>query len=146
VTGPDIWASYFPLPSIPEIERGTIMRKALLTVTFFMISATAQAAPNLRVAENVQPPAPPVVITTEPSEPAQAVQSKAAEPKTEPTKSAEPAKATEPAKAAEQKPAEPAPVAETEPVQAPKAKPRAASRESAEHKARRIAAQFGVYW
>jgi outer membrane biosynthesis protein TonB len=137
VTGPDIWASYFPLPSIPEINRGIIMRKALLAVTFFMISAAAQAAPNLRVAENVQPPTPPAVITTEPSEPAQPVQSKAAEP----------AKAVEPAKAAEQKPAEPpAPVAETEPAQAPKTKPRAARRETAEHKARRIAAQFGVYW
>jgi outer membrane biosynthesis protein TonB len=121
-----------------RIERGFIMRKPLLAVTLFMISAVAQADPYLRVAQNAQPAPPQVVITTEPAEPTEAVESKAVE-------TVEPAKAPEPARAAEQKPAVPA-VAETKPVQTQKTKPRIARQESAEQKARRIAAHYGIYW
>jgi outer membrane biosynthesis protein TonB len=125
------------------MDREYIMRKPLLAVAFFMISATAQADPYVRFAENDPPPAPPVVITTEPTEPTPAIQPKAVE-----TKTVEPTKAIEPARAAEQKPAQPAPapVAETKPIHTPKANSRVSRRETDEQKARRIAAKYGVYW
>jgi len=121
------------------------MRKALLAIAVLIISSVAaDADPYLRVAENGQPPAPAIVITTEPSgpaqpesktvEPAKEVESKTIAP--EPTKTAaEPEKATEPAA-----------TADTKPAQAQKAKARVSRRESDEQKARRIAAKFGVYW
>jgi hypothetical protein len=141
------------------------MRKPLFAAAVFMISTMAHAGPSLRVAQNDQPAAAPVVITTEPAEPAQAVQSKPAEPAAavQSTTASEPAKATESTKASEtesdkaaaklakaspelSKTADPAPVAEGKPVQTPKAKPHVARQESAEQKARRIAAKYGVYW
>jgi outer membrane biosynthesis protein TonB len=117
-------------------RRKDIMRKPLLAIAIFSISTMAQAAPFLQVAENDQPTAPPAVITTEPAEPAQPAQPKSVEA----PKSVEPAQAVaQPAKAAE-------PAAETKPAQLQKTKSRTAHRESAEEKARRIAAKFGVYW
>jgi hypothetical protein len=104
------------------------MRKYLLAAAVLMVAATAHADPTFQVATDDPPQAQPAVSAAEPAK------------ATEPTQAIEPAKA-EPAKAAE-----PAPVVETKPVQSSKPKPRAASRESAEHKARRIAAQFGIYW
>jgi hypothetical protein len=120
-------------------NRRDIMRKPLLAIAVLTLSAmAAQAGPALRVAENDQPAAPPVVITTEPSEPAKPVEQKAAAP----AKAVESTRtAAEPAKAA----AEPTAAAEAKPVQ-PSKKARVARQESAEQKARRIAAKYGVYW
>jgi hypothetical protein len=98
------------------------MRKLLLTATVLLMSATAHADPSFRVAADDPAPAAAAVSAAEPA------------------KVAEPAKTAEPVKAAE-----PAPVAET-PVQIAKPKQRAERRESDEHKARRIAAKYGVYW
>ena len=111
------------------------MRKFLLTAAVLLISVTAYADPSFRVAENDQPPAQPAETAAEPAKP------------TEPTQAVEPVKASESAKATESaKAVEPAPAAETKPVQIQKPKQRAAIRESDEHKARRIAAKYGVYW
>jgi hypothetical protein len=99
------------------------MRKFLLAATVFLISVTAHADPSVRVAANDSPPVQP------------------AETAVEPAKAPGPAKAAEPTKTAE-----PAPVAETKPAQISKPKQRAARRESEEHKARQIAAKYGVYW
>lgn len=99
------------------------MRKLLFVVAVLTISATAHAGPSFQVAENDEPPAPSTITAAEPAKP------------TAPTAAVAPAKA-----------AEPAPVAESKPVQTQKAKPRVSRRESDEHKARRIAAKFGVYW
>jgi hypothetical protein len=104
------------------------MRKLFLAATVLIVSATAHADPSFQVATDDPPQAQPAVTAAEPAKPS------------EPTQAVEPAKATDPAKAAE-----PTPAAETKPVQPSKQK-RAASRESDEHKARRIAAKFGVYW
>ena len=93
------------------------MRKFLLAATALLISVTAHADPSFQVAADDPPPA----------QPAETV--------------AEPAKASELAKVAE-----PASAAETKPVQNSKPKQRASRRESDEHKARRIAARYGVYW
>lgn len=116
------------------------MRKPLLAIAVLMISTIAvDAGPYLRVAENDQPSAAPVVITTEPSEPAKPAEQKTAEP----AKAVDSTKAAaEPVKAA----AEPTPAAEAKPAQSPKAKARVVRQESAEQKARRIAAKYGVYW
>jgi hypothetical protein len=92
------------------------MRKLLLTATVLLMSATAHADPSFRVAAD--DPAPAAAAAS----------------------AAEPAKAIEPATAAE-----PAPVAET-PVQIAKPKQHVERRESDEHKARRIAAKYGIYW
>jgi len=97
------------------------MRKLLLTATILLMSATAHADPSFRVAADDT--ATPAVTAAEPA------------------KASEPAKIAEPAKAVE-----PAPVAEAKPVAVAKPKPRAEPRESDEHKARRIAAKYGVYW
>jgi hypothetical protein len=111
------------------------MRKLLFVTAVLLVSATAYADPSVQVAANDPPQAQPAETAVEP---AKAI---------EPAKAAEPAKAVEPAKAAEPaKAVEPAPVAETKPVQASKAAQRAKRRESDEHKARRIAAKYGVYW
>jgi hypothetical protein len=104
------------------------MRKILLAVAVLMISETAHADPSFRVAADDPPQTQPAVTAAEPAKP------------TEPTQTVEPAKAT-----GSEKAAEPATVVETKPVQPSKPK-RAASRESDEHKARRIAAKYGVYW
>ncbi|MGD0851213.1 hypothetical protein [Bradyrhizobium sp.] len=93
------------------------MRKLFLTATVLLMSVAAHADPSFQVAADDPAPAAPAVTA------------------------AEPAKATEPAKAVE-----PAPVAEAKPVEIAKPKPRAERRESDEHKARRIAAKYGVYW
>jgi hypothetical protein len=111
------------------------MRKFLFAATVLMVSATAHADPSFQVAADDPPQTQPAVTATEPAKP------------TEPTQAAEPAKASDSAKATESpKVVEPAPAAETKPVQISKPKQRAASRESDEHKARRIAAKYGVYW
>jgi hypothetical protein len=94
------------------------MRKLLLAAATLLASATAYAAdPSVQFAANDSPQALPAETAVEP------------------------AKAPEPAKAAE-----PAPVVETTPVQASKPKQHAKRRESDEHKARRIAAKYGVSW
>jgi outer membrane biosynthesis protein TonB len=112
---------------VHTINRGeTIMLKILLAAAVLMVSLTAHADPSFRVAADDPPQAKPAETAATP---------------TEPTQAAEPVKATDPAKAAE-----PAPVAETKPVQTQTPKTRPARRESDEHKARRIAAKFGVYW
>jgi hypothetical protein len=117
------------------------MRKFLLTAAVLLISVTAYADPSFRVAENDQPPAQPAETAAEPAKPTEPTQA------AEPAKASDSAKATESAKAVEPaKGVEPAPAAETKPVQIQKPKQRAASRESDEHKARRIAAKYGVYW
>jgi hypothetical protein len=121
------------------------MRKPLLAIAVLMISTIAAGAdPTLRVAENDQPSVPPVVITTEPSEPAKPIEAKTPEP----TKAVESTKAVEPAKVVAEpaKTAEPTPAAEAKPAQPQKTKSRVARQESAEQKARRIAAKYGVYW
>jgi hypothetical protein len=105
------------------------MRKLLLASTILLISVTAHADPSFRVAADDTPQAQPAVTAAEPAK------------ATESTQAVEPVKVTEPAKAAE-----PARVVETKPVQSSKPKQRTASRESYEHKARRIAAEYGVYW
>ena len=120
------------------------MRKPLLAIATLVISTAAQAAPSLRVAQNDQPTAPPpAVIMTEPTEQPQPVQPKPVEA----PKSAEAPKPVEPTKSAAEpaKPAASAAVAETKP-QPKKAKSHPARHETAEQKARRIAAKFGVYW
>jgi outer membrane biosynthesis protein TonB len=99
------------------------MRKLLLTATVLLMSVTAHADPSFQVAADDPAPVTPAVTAAEPAKPA------------------EPAKVAEPAKAAE-----PAPVAEAKPVPVAKPKPRAEPRESDEHKARRIAAKYGIYW
>jgi hypothetical protein len=99
------------------------MRKFLLAATVLLISVAAHADPSVRVAENDPTPVQPAATAVEPA------------------KAPESAKASEPTKAAE-----PAPVVETKPAQISKPKRRAARRESDEHKARRIAAKYGVYW
>ncbi len=106
------------------------MRKFLLTASILMISASAYAAPSMQVAANDTPLAPPTAEST-----------------VAPAQAAEPAAAPEPAKTAEPA-AAPAPTAETKPVEAtkPKQHARRRDRESDEHKARRIAAKYGVYW
>jgi outer membrane biosynthesis protein TonB len=113
---------------IPSTEE-TTMRKFLLAAMVLLVSATAHADPSFRVAADDPPQAQPAVTAAEPTK------------TTEPAQAVEPVKATDSAKAAE-----PAPVAETKPVQSSKPKQRAARRESDEHKARRIAATYGVYW
>jgi len=114
-------------PSTPA--KGITMRKLLLTATVLLMSATAHADPSFRVAADDPAPAAPAVTAAEPAKP------------TEPAKVAEPVKVAEPTKAAE-----PAPVAETKPVPVAKPKQRTEPRESDEHKARRIAAKYGIYW
>jgi hypothetical protein len=105
------------------------MRKLLLATTILVVSVTAHADPVYLIAADETPATQPAATAAETA------------------KAPEPAKATEPANIAEpEKTAEPAPVAETKPVQVQKPKPRVARRESDEHKARRIAAKFGVYW
>jgi hypothetical protein len=99
------------------------MREILLAATIALISVAAHADPSFQVAQSDLPQAP------------------SAGSAVEPAKVPEPTKATEPAKATE-----PPPVADTKPVQPLKPKRRAAHRESDEHKARRIAAKYGVYW
>jgi hypothetical protein len=111
------------------------MRKILFAAAALMISATAHADPSFRVAADDPPQTQPAVTATEPAKPS------------EPTQVVEPAKASDSAKATESaKTAQPVPATETKPVQILKPKQRAASRESDEHKARRIAAKYGVYW
>jgi hypothetical protein len=104
------------------------MRKYPLAAIVLMVSSAAYADPSFQVAADDPPRAQPGVTIAEPAKAAERTQ--AIEPTT-----AEPAKA-----------AEPAPVVETKPVQISKPKQRAAGRESDEHKARRIAEKFGVYW
>jgi hypothetical protein len=99
------------------------MRKFILAATILLISVTAHADPSVRIAENSPTPVQPAATAVEPA------------------KAPEPAKASEPTKTAE-----PAPVVETKPAQISKLKRRVARRESDEHKARRIAAKYGVYW
>jgi hypothetical protein len=101
----------------------TTMRKLLLAAAILMVSVTANADPSFQVAADDPPQNQPAVTAAEPAKPS------------EPTQVVEPAKA-----------AEATPVVETKPVQISKPKQRAANRESDEHKARRIAAKFGVYW
>jgi hypothetical protein len=114
----------------------TIMRKLLLATAVLLVSVTAYAAdPSVPTAPNDPPQAKPAETAAEPAkvaEPAKPVES---------TKVAEPAKPVESTKVAE-----PAKAAEPAPVQASKPKQRAKLRESDEHKARRIAAKYGVYW
>ena len=106
------------------------MRKLLLAAAVLLVSATAYAAdPSVQLAANDPPQAQPAETAAEPVKVA------------EPAKPVEPAKVAEPAKADE-----PAPVAQTTPVQVSKPKQHAKRRESDEHKARRIAAKYGVYW
>jgi hypothetical protein len=111
------------------------MRKFLFAATVLMVSATAHADPSFQVAADDPPQAQPAVTAAEPAKPTESTQA------IEPVKASDSAKATESAKAVE-----PAPAAETKPAQVQKPKQRAAIRESDEHKARRIAAKYGVYW
>ena len=99
------------------------MRKFLFAATFFLIAVTAHADPFVRVAANDVTPIQPTDTAVEAARAPEA------------TKAAEPAKI-----------AEPAPIAEAKPAQISKPNRRAARRESDEHKARRIAAKYGVYW
>lgn len=101
------------------------MRKFLVVASILMISAAAHAAP-VQLVQNETPQAQPAPAPDATAAPAPAA---AATP--------------EPATPA----AEPAKAADAKPVEAKKPKQHAkVARESAEHKARRIAAKYGVYW
>jgi hypothetical protein len=99
------------------------MRKLLLAAAILLVSATAYADDQAPITGNDAPKVPAVGTTAEPA------------------KALEPAKDAEPATTAK-----PAPVVETAPVQVSKPKQHAKRRESDEHKARRIAAKYGVSW
>lgn len=111
------------------------MRKFLVVASILMISAAAHAAP-VQLAQNETPQAQPAPAPDATAAPAPAAP---AAPAPAPAAAATPEPAT-PA-------AEPAKAADAKPVEAKKPKQHAkVARESAEHKARRIAAKYGVYW
>lgn len=94
------------------------MRKLLLAASVLLVSVTAYAGPSVQVAANDTPQATPTENAAAPA-----------------TTAAPAQPAAEPAKAAESKSADVA-----------KPKRQTKRHESAEHKARRIAAKYGISW
>lgn len=119
------------------------MRKFLVIASILMVSAAAHAAPLVQMAANDTPPqAQPAPDST--AAPVAAPAAVAPAPAAAPALAAEPAKNPD-AKTPDAKAADPK-AADAKPVETKKPRQHVRARESDEHKARRIAAKYGVYW
>ena len=118
------------------------MRKFLVIASILMVSAAAHAAPLVQMAANDTPQAQPAPDST--AAPVAAPAAVAPAPAAAPALAAEPAKNPD-AKTPDAKAADPK-AADAKPVETKKPRQHVRARESDEHKARRIAAKYGVYW